>query len=123
MSYGKLVCIGITAVTLAGRLVHGQSGTAAREIQPLQLEEQIPVPHVAGRLDHFTADVKRKRLFVSALGNNTVEVIDIFQGEVIHSIPGLARLRDRYTYPASTNFMSPMLKTARCGYLTEQPTH
>jgi DNA-binding beta-propeller fold protein YncE len=60
-------------------------------LQPLQLEEQIPVPHVAGRLDHFSADVKRKRLFISALGNNTVEVIDTFQGKVIHSIPGLSQ--------------------------------
>ena len=64
---------------------------ATREIAPLQLEEQIPVPNVAGRLDHFTADAKRKRLFVSALGNNTVEVIDVFAGKVMHSIPGLAQ--------------------------------
>ena len=67
------------------------SAQATREIAPLQLEEQIPVPNVAGRLDHFTADAKRKRLFVSALGNNTVEVIDVFAGKVMHSIPGLAQ--------------------------------
>ena len=65
--------------------------TPSREILPLQLEEQIPVPGVAGRLDHFTADAKRKRLFVSALGNNTVEVIDVFAGKVIRSIRGLAQ--------------------------------
>jgi DNA-binding beta-propeller fold protein YncE len=65
--------------------------TAAREILPLQLEEEIPVPGVAGRLDHFTADARRKRLFVSALGNNTVEVIDVFAGKVVHSIKGLAQ--------------------------------
>jgi DNA-binding beta-propeller fold protein YncE len=65
--------------------------TQARELLPLQLEEQIPVPGVAGRLDHFTADAKRRRLFVSALGNNTLEVIDVFAGRVIHSIKGLAQ--------------------------------
>lgn len=65
--------------------------TPEREFLPLQLEEQIPVPGVAGRLDHFTADAKRKRIFVSALGNNTVEVIDVFAGRVVHSIPGLAQ--------------------------------
>jgi DNA-binding beta-propeller fold protein YncE len=65
--------------------------TQPRTILPLQLEEQIPVPGVAGRLDHFTADVKRKRLFVSALGNNTVEVVDTFAGKVMHSIKGLAQ--------------------------------
>jgi DNA-binding beta-propeller fold protein YncE len=67
-----------------------EAQTAARDILPLQLEEQIPVPSVAGRLDHFTVDAKRRRLFVSALGNNTVEVIDVFAGRVIHSITGLA---------------------------------
>lgn len=65
--------------------------TQTRELLPLQLEEQIPVPGVAGRLDHFTADAKRRRLFVSALGNNTLEVIDVFAGRVIHSIKGLAQ--------------------------------
>src|SRR5437667_10262620 len=65
--------------------------TQTREFLPLQLEEQIPVPGVAGRLDHFTADAKRKRLFVSALGNNTVEVIDVFAGKVIRSIKGLSQ--------------------------------
>ena len=64
--------------------------TSARDVLPLQLEEQIPVPSVAGRLDHFSADAKRKRLFVSALGNNSLEVIDTFAGRVIHSIKGLA---------------------------------
>ena len=65
--------------------------TQTRELSPLQLEEQIPVPGVSGRLDHFTADFKRKRVFVSALGNNSLEVIDTFAGKVIHSIKGLAQ--------------------------------
>jgi YVTN family beta-propeller protein len=93
MNYGKMLCAGILAVAAVNCPAYGQSQSApaGREFQPLQLEEQIPVPHVAGRLDHFTADVKRKRVFVSALGNNTVEVIDTFQGKVIHSIPGLSQ--------------------------------
>ncbi len=41
------------------------SSMSAREISPLQLEEEIPVPNVAGRIDHFTADVKRRRLIFS----------------------------------------------------------
>src|SRR6202795_435881 len=74
--------------------------TTAREILPLQLEEQIPVPGVAGRLDHFTADAKRRRLFVSALGNNTLEVIDVFAGRVVHSIKGLAQPQGPLYVPA-----------------------
>lgn len=90
--------LGFAAVAVAaiGLLwIRGNKSVAAqtpqRELLPLQLEEQIPVPGVAGRLDHFTADAKRKRLFVSALGNNTVEVIDVFAGRVMHSIKGLAQ--------------------------------
>lgn len=78
-----LAAIGTLSI-LSVKDLHAQ--TTSRTILPLQLEEQIPTE----RLDHFTADVKRKRLFVSALGNNTVEVIDVFSGKVIHSIQGLA---------------------------------
>jgi DNA-binding beta-propeller fold protein YncE len=92
MKFAKIFCAGLLAVTAASCPLYGQSANtpSARDL-PLQLEEQIPIPHVAGRLDHFTADVKRKRLIVSALGNNTVEVIDTFQGKVIQSIPGLSQ--------------------------------
>ncbi len=82
----------IVAVVIAACGIKSATAqNAERELLPLQLEEQIPVPGVAGRLDHFTADAKRKRLFVSALGNNTVEVLDVFAGKVIHSITGLAQ--------------------------------
>jgi DNA-binding beta-propeller fold protein YncE len=83
-----LAAIGILASRSSKTVV---AQTPAREILPLQLEEQIPVPGVAGRLDHFTSDAKRRRLFVSALGNNTLEVIDVFAGRVVHSIKGLAQ--------------------------------
>src|ERR1700738_4307469 len=93
MKYATILCAGILTATAAIYAAHGQneSTPAPRDLQPLQLEEQIPVPHVAGRLDHFSADVKRKRIFISALGNNTVEVIDTFRGKVIQSIPGLSQ--------------------------------
>src|ERR1700676_4762384 len=85
---GLMLAVGML-VSRSSKTVVAQ--TSAREILPLQLEEQIPVPGVAGRLDHFTADAKRRRLFVSALGNNTLEVIDVFAGRVVHSIKGLAQ--------------------------------
>ena len=45
--------------------------------QPLRLEKAIELPDVRGRIDHMSIDVKGERLFVSALGNNTLEVIDL----------------------------------------------
>jgi DNA-binding beta-propeller fold protein YncE len=91
-AFGRKLFVLAAMSTLASvGVANLRAQTQPRTILPLQLEEQIPVPGVAGRLDHFTADVKRKRLFVSALGNNTVEVIDTFAGKVTHSIKGLAQ--------------------------------
>jgi DNA-binding beta-propeller fold protein YncE len=57
--------------------------------QPLRLEKTIELPDVQGRIDHLSIDLKRERLFVAALGNNTVEVIDIKGGKRAKTIAGL----------------------------------
>src|SRR6266404_1205810 len=59
------------------------------ESAPLRIVQAIPLPNVVGRIDHFTADQKRKLVIGSALGNNTVEVIDVFAGRVVHTVSGL----------------------------------
>jgi DNA-binding beta-propeller fold protein YncE len=56
---------------------------------PLRLEKIIEMPEVQGRIDHMSVDVKGHRLFMSALGNNTVEVIDVKDGKRIKTIAGL----------------------------------
>src|SRR5438132_4001906 len=56
---------------------------------PLKLVQTIALPGVEGRIDHLSADVKGHRLFVAALGNNTLEVVDLAQGKRIRSIMGL----------------------------------
>jgi DNA-binding beta-propeller fold protein YncE len=54
-----------------------------------QLKQTIPLPRVEGRIDHFDIDISGQRLFVCALGNNTVEVVDLNKGERVHTISGL----------------------------------
>jgi DNA-binding beta-propeller fold protein YncE len=54
----------------------------------LALEATIPMPGVKGRIDHFAIDSKRDRLFVAALGNDTVEVIDLKQNRHERSLAG-----------------------------------
>jgi DNA-binding beta-propeller fold protein YncE len=49
----------------------------------------IPLDGVEGRIDHLGLDVKGKRLFVAALGNNTVEVVDLAAGKVTQRISRL----------------------------------
>ncbi len=62
---------------------------AAQSAAPLKLKQTFPLSGVEGRIDHFAFDPVGERLFVCALGNNSVEVIDLRKNERIHSITGL----------------------------------
>src|SRR5438128_2471687 len=74
----------LTALVLASATVAmGQAAT------PLKLEQTIEMPDVQGRIDHMSIDVAGQRLFVSALGNNTLEVVDLKAGKRAHTISGL----------------------------------
>ncbi len=48
----------------------------------------IALPAVKGRIDHFGVDLKQQRLFVAALGNDTLEVIDVKSGRRERSLAG-----------------------------------
>ena len=65
------------------------AATSSARSAPLKLKQTIPLPGVEGRIDHFAADPSGQRLFVCALGNNSVEVIDLRRGKRVHSITGL----------------------------------
>jgi YVTN family beta-propeller protein len=74
----------IAALIVGVALSHAQSNSH------LRLEKTIPLPDVKGRIDHLAFDADDERLFVAALGNNTVEVIDVKSAKVIRTIMGLA---------------------------------
>jgi DNA-binding beta-propeller fold protein YncE len=76
-------------------------GLGAQAGPPLKLLQTIPMPGVAGRIDHLSVDVKGRRLFVSALGNNTVEVLDLASGKDIHSIAGMREPQGVFYVPES----------------------
>jgi DNA-binding beta-propeller fold protein YncE len=82
-----LVAVGLLASFRSSPV--GAQGGDQNELAPLQLDQRIPVPGVSGRIDHFTAYPKRRLLIFAALGNNTVEVINTFEGKVVQSIKGL----------------------------------
>jgi len=81
------------AVLLGGtafsNLSFSQRTPVSKASPPLRLIQEIPLPGVQGRIDHFSVDAERERLIFSALGNNTVEIVSLFAGKVVHSIPGL----------------------------------
>src|SRR5215208_7298433 len=72
--YLLALLIAIAAVGCAfqkGETPQGSDTSALGQVQSIQL------PDVAGRIDHMALDAEGPRLFVAALGNNTVEVIDL----------------------------------------------
>src|SRR5262249_48754171 len=50
----------------------------------LSLRTRIPLPGVYGRFDHYGWDGKRANLIVSALGNDTVEIVNSWKR--VHTI-------------------------------------
>src|SRR5258706_1912909 len=53
----------------------------------LSLRTRIPLPGVYGRIDHYGWDGKRANLIVSALGNDTVEIVNSWRR--VRTIAGL----------------------------------
>ncbi len=98
-AYG--VCLALTLLAAFATLVDAQqsatggaaqSSTAQKSAamereQPLVLRGSIPLEGVKGRFDHFASG--GGRVFVSALGNNAVEVINLFGMTVAHTISGV----------------------------------
>jgi YVTN family beta-propeller protein len=67
----------------------GQSGAQQAEPEPLRLEAKIPLGDVRGRIDHMAVDPVHNRLYVAELGNNSVGVVDLVAGKVVHRISEL----------------------------------
>jgi DNA-binding beta-propeller fold protein YncE len=81
-----LVCVPIAALTIQ---VCAQKNSSPPNAAPLVLTGAIPLPNVKGRIDHFGFDPVHNRLFVSALGSNTEEIIAIGAQTVVHTISGV----------------------------------
>jgi hypothetical protein len=85
LAFAMIVCLSYPVACIA----QGDSRADIEVAPPLRLVQAIPLPNVAGRIDHFTVDTKRKWVIGSALGNNTVEIVDAFAGRVVKTITGL----------------------------------
>ncbi len=72
------------SITLFGLFL--SQGSATRN--PLALVASIDLPGVEGRIDHLAYDPATGRLFVAALGNNTVEVLDLKNSRHLSTLPG-----------------------------------
>jgi hypothetical protein len=94
------------ALSLAALVVFGLA--APRAPEPMRLIRSIELP-VEGRMDHMTVDDNGEKLFVAALANNTVEVVDLKSG--VH-LKTLTRFRE------PTGTLSPSSSSRRAlGFL------
>ena len=67
----------------------GLTSAAQAQQSPLELETRIPLGTVNGRIDHLAVDVGRKHLFVAELENNSLGIVDLNNGSLLHRISGL----------------------------------
>ena len=87
---------GIAVLLLLNGLAVGQ------ESPVLSLTTHIPLPNVKGRIDHASVDLKGQRLFVAAVANNTLEIIDLKSNQRVRTITDLEEPQGVY-YDPSTN--------------------
>src|SRR6185312_7102584 len=77
----------------------------AAETNALTVSKTIPLPDVRGRIDHFALDSKGGRLFMAALGNDTVEVMDVAAGKRSHTISGCSEPQGLAYVPANNRLV------------------
>jgi DNA-binding beta-propeller fold protein YncE len=90
------VTMRLTFVFAALILTSVQAGSAQT---PLSLVGAIALPRVEGRIDHLAVDLAAQRLYVAALGNNTVEVLDVKGNAHVKSLPGFREPQGIATLP------------------------
>jgi len=83
------IIVTVLAGVLALADTAGQAVAQSADTGPLRLEAKIPLGDVRGRIDHMAIDLKRQRLFVAELGNDTVGIVDLPNRKLLHSIAGL----------------------------------
>jgi len=88
--------VNATLLLLNSFIIVGQQSAA------LSLKTRIALPNVDGRMDHFAIDVKGQRVFVSALGNHTVEVLDVQGSRRLRTLSNLEEPQGLF-YDASSN--------------------
>jgi len=94
----------LLAGVLPAGFLAGAGASLAAQTEALRLVQTIPLANVEGRIDHFGVDVQGQRLFVSALENNTLEVIDLREGKRLTTITGLSEPQGVFFVPGANKF-------------------
>jgi DNA-binding beta-propeller fold protein YncE len=82
------VVIGLAVVAgayLAGALNLGGGGVCA-----VRQTESVTIPNTSGRIDHMAYDQQKGLLYVAALGNDTLGVVDVNSGRLTAAVGGFS---------------------------------
>jgi YVTN family beta-propeller protein len=74
----------------------------------------IPLPGVSGRIDHMACNVKAQLVYIAALGNNSVEVVDLKTRKVVHTIKGLGEPQGIVYIPGNNTLFVANGATGEC---------
>jgi len=105
-------------VTLAINCLICFSACEAQEFggEFLKLEKVIPIGSVKGRIDHIDINAKDQIAYVAALGNNTLEIVDLKSGKVTGTIAGLDEPQGVAYIPAHQEIMVANGGTGACNF-------
>jgi len=87
ISFLLTVVIALTACQNTQTIATANAPPAAEAAPAMIMTATVPLEGVKGRFDHFASG--KGKVFVSGLGNNSVEIIDLFQGTRSHEITGV----------------------------------
>lgn len=88
MNTAQLINIGLRL--LGAVTTTSFTAASAAPTDTLVLERKIPLGKVSGRIDHFALDAKGHRLFLAELSNDSVSVVDLDKGTVVHRIDSVS---------------------------------
>jgi DNA-binding beta-propeller fold protein YncE len=77
-------------ILVAASLIWASAAGAQTPSPPLIPDAKIALGQVSGRIDHLAIDLKRQRLLVAELGNNSLGVVDLAAGKMLRRITGLS---------------------------------
>ncbi len=82
-----------------------QATSPSDQTSALHQVRSIPLPGVEGRIDHMAVDSQGERLFVAALGNDTLEVVDLKADERTDEIESLKEPQDVVYVPETDRLL------------------
>ena len=89
VAWKGLLTMAVAGVLSSGLAADLDETTPLQDETPLQVEASIALGNVRGRIDHLAVDLRRHRLYVAELGNDTLGAVDIEQNTATQRIGGL----------------------------------